>query len=101
MRYVVCFQLIIDYSLDCSVTSRPFSRTGRRAGLLLGVCDVLSRLSKMEQRPVVRHGYYYLERHQAVVAAFCVEQHHKGELNEGIARYSCNRVRFTFWRLYR
>src|ERR1035437_8025650 len=45
-------------------------------------------------------GSILIEYHQAAVAAFCVEQHHKGELNEGIARYSCNRAHVTFWRLH-
>src|SRR5664279_5413728 len=31
---------------------------------------------------------------------FCVERHRKGELNEDIARHSCNRAHVTFWRLH-
>lgn len=45
-------------------------------------------------------GSILIEYHQAAVAAFCVEQHHKGELNEGIARYSCNCAHVTFGRLH-
>src|SRR5665647_1270870 len=45
-------------------------------------------------------GSILIEYHQGAVAAFCVEQHHKGELNEGIARYSCNCAHVTFGRLH-